>query len=150
MLDFVSDIQTPSRSWFLLCFLHDLSMMFTTFVKIHFNFLSHILRFKLILYSLVEFSFVEERNRIVVEWNKHKVLSFLTLGEINQKIFEFLGKDFCFMLGWEVNSVNFCDNAYNVRRISKFNVSSTKIPNLKGGVSNAVVLTLRLQNTLEC
>jgi hypothetical protein len=24
--DFVSDIQTPSRSWFLLCFLHELLM----------------------------------------------------------------------------------------------------------------------------
>jgi hypothetical protein len=144
MLDFVSDIQTPSQSWFRLCLIS--SWIINEFR----NFLSHILRFKLILYSLVEFSFVEERNRIVVEWNKHKVLSFLTLGEINQKSFEFLGKDFCFMLGWEVNSVNFCDNAYNVRRISKFNVSSTKIPNLKGGVSNAVVLTLRLQNTLEC
>jgi hypothetical protein len=30
--DFVSDIQTPSRSWFLLCFLHELLMSFTIFV----------------------------------------------------------------------------------------------------------------------
>jgi hypothetical protein len=27
--DFVSDIQTPLRSWFLLCFLHELLMSFT-------------------------------------------------------------------------------------------------------------------------
>jgi hypothetical protein len=53
------------------------------------------------------------------------IICFIAMQTYKELSFEFLGKGFCFMFGWEENSVNFCDNTYNVRGTSKFNVSST-------------------------
>jgi hypothetical protein len=43
--DFVSDIQTPSRSWFLLCFLHEL---WTSFTNIYITQKSEVLQYSIL------------------------------------------------------------------------------------------------------